>query len=179
MRLPTKNKVTFVYGATGAGYTKANPHAGTDYSWWPNPWIYAPEKVKITSVGGMGTCGLGVNATGASGRTYRFCHLLRASVRVGQTIAEGKHIGLMGQSGAAYGRHLHFVMWVKNRRVDGDAYIKRMLKAKPKPLYYWVKRGDTLSGIAARYKTTWQKLASLNKLKNPNLIRIGQRLRIK
>ncbi|HLH63592.1 MAG TPA: transglycosylase SLT domain-containing protein [Ktedonobacteraceae bacterium] len=35
---------------------------------------------------------------------------------------------------------------------------------------YSVRWGDTLSGIALRYHTTWQKLASYNHLANPNLI---------
>lgn len=35
---------------------------------------------------------------------------------------------------------------------------------------YYVTWGDTLSAIAARYHTTWQRLASYNHLGNPNLI---------
>lgn len=42
---------------------------------------------------------------------------------------------------------------------------------------YVVKRGDTLSGIASKYGTTWQKLQKLNNIKNPNLIQIGQVIR--
>ena len=44
---------------------------------------------------------------------------------------------------------------------------------------YTVKRGDTLSGIAQKYKTTYQKIASDNNIKNPNLIFPGQKLVIK
>lgn len=43
---------------------------------------------------------------------------------------------------------------------------------------YTVKSGDTLSGIAARYGTTWQALQAKNGLSNPNLIYPGQVLRI-
>lgn len=43
---------------------------------------------------------------------------------------------------------------------------------------YAVRRGDTLSAIAARYGTTWQKIAKDNNLSNPNLIFPGQRLKI-
>jgi LysM repeat protein len=43
---------------------------------------------------------------------------------------------------------------------------------------YTVKRGDTLGKIAAAYGTTWQALASLNGISNPNLIRVGQVLKI-
>jgi 5''-nucleotidase/2'',3''-cyclic phosphodiesterase and related esterases len=41
---------------------------------------------------------------------------------------------------------------------------------------YIVKKGDTLWAIARRYGTTWQKLAEINKLKNPDLIYPGQRI---
>lgn len=44
---------------------------------------------------------------------------------------------------------------------------------------YTVKRGDTLSGIAAKYKTTVNKLVAANKLRNPDVIRVGQKIKIK
>ena len=43
---------------------------------------------------------------------------------------------------------------------------------------YTVKSGDTLSGIAAKYGTTYQELAAYNGISNPNLIRVGQQIRI-
>ena len=49
---------------------------------------------------------------------------------------------------------------------------------KADPLYYTVKPGDTLSTIAAKYGTTYQKIAMDNHINNPNLIYVGQRLRI-
>lgn len=45
--------------------------------------------------------------------------------------------------------------------------------------YYTVQRGDTLSGIASKYGTTWQKLQAMNGISNPNLIHAGQRIRVK
>lgn len=48
----------------------------------------------------------------------------------------------------------------------------------PQPMYYVVRRGDTLSGIARRFGTTYQRLMQLNGIRNPNLIYAGQRLRI-
>lgn len=44
---------------------------------------------------------------------------------------------------------------------------------------YVVVKGDTLSSIAKRYNTTVAKLAEVNGIKNPNLIRVGQYLKIK
>ena len=43
---------------------------------------------------------------------------------------------------------------------------------------YTVKKGDTLTGIASRYGTTVSKLVSLNSIKNPDLIYVGQVLTI-
>ena len=43
---------------------------------------------------------------------------------------------------------------------------------------YTVKSGDTLSEIAARYSTTYQQLAALNGIADPNLIYPGQVLRL-
>jgi 2',3'-cyclic-nucleotide 2'-phosphodiesterase (5'-nucleotidase family) len=45
-----------------------------------------------------------------------------------------------------------------------------------KPRVHIVKKGDTLWAIARKYGTTWQKLAEINKLKNPRLIFPGQRI---
>lgn len=45
-------------------------------------------------------------------------------------------------------------------------------------IIYVVRRGDTLSGIAARYNTTVNNLVSLNNIENPNLIYPGEILRI-
>ena len=43
---------------------------------------------------------------------------------------------------------------------------------------YTVQSGDTLSGIAAKYGTTYQRLAQINGIRNPNVIYPGQVLKI-
>ena len=43
---------------------------------------------------------------------------------------------------------------------------------------YTVKSGDTLSGIAAKFGTTYQKIAAENGIANPNIIHPGQVLKI-
>lgn len=43
---------------------------------------------------------------------------------------------------------------------------------------YTVQKGDTLSKIAAKYGTTYQKLASYNGIANPNIINVGQKIKI-
>lgn len=46
-------------------------------------------------------------------------------------------------------------------------------------VYYTVRAGDNLSSIASRYGTSYQSIAALNGLANPNLIYAGQTLKIK
>lgn len=41
---------------------------------------------------------------------------------------------------------------------------------------YTVTKGDTLSQIASRYRTTYQKIAKYNNIENPDLIYIGQKI---
>lgn len=49
----------------------------------------------------------------------------------------------------------------------------------PQQTVYTVQPGDTLSGIAAAYSTTYQRLAAVNGISNPNLIYPGQQIVIK
>lgn len=43
---------------------------------------------------------------------------------------------------------------------------------------YTIKDGDTLSGIASRYGTTYQELARINNIANPNLIYAGTTIKV-
>lgn len=51
--------------------------------------------------------------------------------------------------------------------------------SKLSAVYYTIKSGDTLSGIASKYGTTYQKLAQMNGIANPNVIYAGQKIRVK
>ncbi len=59
--------------------------------------------------------------------------------------------------------------------------LKLSVTAKPTvPVVttYTVKSGDTLSGIAAKYGTTYQELARVNHIADPNFIAVGQKIKI-
>ena len=59
-----------------------------------------------------------------------------------------------------------------------QAIVNKKLGIK-NPVYYNVKSGDTLSKIASRFGTTYQNIAQMNGIGNPNRIHVGQRLRVK
>ena len=60
---------------------------------------------------------------------------------------------------------------------DYQEYIEPVINTNNETVYTVV-RGDTLSGIAKKYNTTYQKLAKYNNISNPNLIIVGQKIKI-
>lgn len=63
------------------------------------------------------------------------------------------------------------VQSIVNQKVSGNRPSSQTV--------YTVRAGDTLSGIAKRYGTTYQRLAQVNNIANPNLIYVGQKIVIK
>lgn len=67
--------------------------------------------------------------------------------------------------------------------IDGDVdtnilYRDLIRDIQRAPRLYTVKSGDTLWAIAQRFNTTWQALAKINGLKDPNQLSIGQVLKV-
>lgn len=60
-----------------------------------------------------------------------------------------------------------------------QSIVNSLVDKKSNAKTYTVKAGDTLGGIAAKYGTSYQKIAADNGIKNPNLIYPGQVLIIK
>lgn len=65
-----------------------------------------------------------------------------------------------------------------NRYNSVQAIVNQKLGGGHQSRTYTVRAGDTLSGIAARYGTTWQHLQQINGIRDANLIFAGQVLRI-
>lgn len=97
------------------------------------------------------------------------------TVHAGDTLS-----GIASKFGTTY-QHLAEINGIVNPNI---IYAGQVIKidggSAPAQLeYYTVQSGDTLSGIASKYGTTWQKLQSMNGISNPNLIYAGQRIRVK
>lgn len=70
---------------------------------------------------------------------------------------------------------------ISNPNLINVGQVLRLSGSAPAPAAqgeYTVQPGDTLSAIAQRFGTNWQTLAALNGLANPNLIRVGQVLKV-
>lgn len=69
----------------------------------------------------------------------------------------------------------------KGTTEPGGNYVNSVEAEKPelkRAVYYTIVRGDTLTAIAKRYKTTVSALVKANNIKNPDKIRAGQKIKI-
>lgn len=74
----------------------------------------------------------------------------------------------------AAGYDYNAVQNIVNQRLSGASTANNC-----SAVYYTVQKGDTLWGIAQKYGTTYQEIARLSGIANPNLIYPGQRVRVK
>lgn len=111
---------------------------------------------------------------------YAHCDSIKK--KKGDKVKKGDIVAIEGKTGLATGVHLHLGMTKigSNTWLNPEKYnMIDESKPQPKKEYYIVKKGDTLSKIAKKYKTSVKQLASWNNIKNVNLIKVGQKLRVK
>lgn len=177
---------------------KGRQHNGVDMIDRSGTPIVAPEKGLVLesrkSTAAGGGYGFYVKLKGASGTVHIFAHMIDGSlaVRKGQRIQQGALLGKMGTTGASTGVHLHWETQVRGRPIDPMVWAKQNIqevKPTPEPVtkptppkvirpeVHIVQRGETFWGIARRYGLQVGELAAFNKITEPNLIRIGQKIR--
>lgn len=90
-----------------------------------------------------------------NGYTTRYAHLREVYTRVGETVDESISIGLMGESGNANGRHLHFEVSTSTSsrdRINPTPYLTRAVYTPPKEVDSEFKVGDRV--IVSGYATS-------------------------
>jgi len=130
-----------------------------------------------------------IHITGNS-TTFEGVVIVRIRDRTGRVIAQGMTIGGSMGTLAPFAIDLAYQVpysqWgsvealEESAATGADMYTvgSRVYLTGGAPRYYVVKRGDNLTRIARRFGTTWQAIATANRLRNPNLIYPGQRLLI-
>ena len=115
-------------------------------------------------------------------------HLSRKLVGENDIVHAGDPIGLGGSTGRSTGSHLHFETRIlgnavnpalmfdfPNQKVVTDYYV---YQKNTREVYYKVRSGDTLSGIAIKNETSVSNICKLNGISMNAVLRIGQTLRV-
>ncbi len=77
-------------------------------------------ETQTTDQGGLG---LYVKIDHGNGLSTLYAHLKEINVKVGQTVEKGQRIGVMGQTGAATGVHVHIEVFLNGNRTDPLNYM--------------------------------------------------------
>jgi murein DD-endopeptidase MepM/ murein hydrolase activator NlpD len=116
MLWPTKGPITSGFGwRIHPIYHYRRFHPGVDIGAPTGQSIYAALPGTVVTAQAMGTYGNIVVVDHGNGFATAYAHQSKILVRVGQRVARGQRLGLVGETGAATGPHLHF-----ETRVNGD-----------------------------------------------------------
>ena len=115
-------------------------------------------------------------------------HLSKKLVNENEIVHAGDPIALGGNTGRSTGSHLHFETRIlgnainpalmfdfPNQKAATDFFV---YQKNTREVYYKVKSGDTLSGIALKNETSVANICKLNGISKNAVIKVGQTLRI-
>jgi murein DD-endopeptidase MepM/ murein hydrolase activator NlpD len=133
---PKEPPVRFGVPLDGLNYWNYGPrwgrfHSGTDIAvLGGNDKVHAPLPGRVTAVGWLNHYsgyGLVVKVRHDHGLATMYAHLERASVRVGDWVAQGDLLGHAGCTGSCTGEHLHFEVRVQGKLRNPRHFIGRPL----------------------------------------------------
>jgi murein DD-endopeptidase MepM/ murein hydrolase activator NlpD len=197
--MPTTNmKINDIFGYRPR---RRRMHYGLDVKVAVGDTIRAAFDGKVRIVKNQGRRGYGkyIVIRHDNGLETVYGHLSKQIVRIDQKVKSGDPIGLGGSTGRSTGSHLHFetrflgipldpaLMFDFGRQdivVDNFTFTKAKNSGKTagsyaagNGLFYKVRKGDTLSHIAARQGISVSRLCQLNRITTKTVLRPGQVLR--
>lgn len=130
--MPSRGDGTFAWPTNGGyissrqGYRWSRMHKGIDIARPSNYTIKAADNGTVVYAGNKGD-GYGNKIIVDHNNGYRtmYAHLASISVNVGQTVARGSQIGVMGRTGNSTGIHLHFEVYQNGRIIDPLSKLSR------------------------------------------------------
>ena len=193
--MPTEHtKITDIFGYRPR---RRRMHYGLDVKVYVGDTIRAAFDGKVRVVKNQGRRGYGkyIVIRHDNGLETVYGHLSKQIVKVDQLVRAGEAIGLGGNTGRSTGSHLHFetrflgipidpalMFDFEKQDIVADAYTfekskNRNTASGGNTIYYKVRKGDTLSRIAARQGVSVSQLCKLNHITTKTILRIGQVLR--
>ena len=141
--------ITGYFGQDYGGYQ----HRGVDYGENEGEPIYAPAEGYASWFQNDGSFGIGVCIDHGADQEFRYtlyAHMSETDVEIGDWISNGELIGKVGQTGEAYGAHLHWQYCKSNQ-------FPRDISQSTDPLLY-ISGGDDV--------TKEEVLAMINEMKS-------------
>ena len=120
---PLTGRLTSGYGRRNISVGGNTFHSGIDIGASPGTPIRAASSGVVSRAGWGGAYGYVVYVDHGAGRQTRYGHMSEILVRLGQRVAQGDTLGLVGSSGASTGPHLHFELRFEGRSVDPLGYL--------------------------------------------------------
>jgi len=120
---PAYGNLTSPFGYRNATVGSTN-HKGIDICANTGDPIYAADAGEVTFSGLNGSFGNLVEIKHDNGHKTLYAHCSSLLVSVGERVAQGQKIALMGRTGRATAVHLHFELIIKGENVDPELYLK-------------------------------------------------------
>ena len=99
-------------------------HLGIDMPGTKGDPIYASDGGEVIWAGYTPSYGKSVRIQHNDGIVTLYAHMSKLLVEVGDNVYQGQQIGEMGQTGAAYGVHLHFEIRIDSKTVNPLKYVE-------------------------------------------------------
>ncbi|MFJ5965037.1 peptidoglycan DD-metalloendopeptidase family protein [Bacillus sp. NPDC093026] len=181
---PVKGEVTDLFG------TRGGSHKGLDIAAPEGESIFAANEGVVTRSYVSATYGEVVFIQHSNGYETVYAHLNQRFVFTGDRVHAGQPIGIIGNTGASRGTHLHFEVhrgkWSPGKEhainpltlISAERFKEPALHVNGQEKNtYVIKKGDTLWSIAKAHQMTVDQLKKVNQL-TTHLIRTGDRLTI-
>ena len=199
---PFKGKLLSKYG-----WRSGRVHAGMDIKLETGDTVVSAFDGKVRIARVMSGYGKMVVVRHHNGLETVYAHLSKIIVNINDEVKAGDPLGLGGRTGRATTSHLHFETRYLGEHFNPDRIIDfenftlvrdtllinkdfwHPLKATTtvasahdpnlvSKKYHTIKKGDTLSIIARKYKTSVKNICKLNGIKETKILQLGKRLRV-
>ena len=125
LRWPVHGPVKSGYGMRRSPWNGAREHHdGIDIGSPPGTPVESPAPGTVVEASSHGSFGKHVMLDHGNGVRSLYGHMKKLDVKVGQQVAKGQVIGLVGSTGRSTGPHLHYEVLMAGKPVDPSGFLQ-------------------------------------------------------